>query len=510
MRLKIEVVDITRVRMEPKQEQKQKKMNEVRFILFHHYGVSFSVVWSMRTDFFPIHRNLIARITLSTMRFLASADETGNIKEIVCKRGVDTSKKDGEKPELVQNILQKSDHTNVKNRIVNMTTYQDKWLVSTRLGGFMTIYDMSNSSENPEENYNLVHSYKLPVENGDKPIALITFEESDFVMVAFESSVVFIIYFNGGKFDYKPLSIGIPSRTDNEKLTLNSFVHNPYVRGIFACGGKDNDLQVIKLFDKKKKFTKKDFESRDSWNVKVVFRAENVEPDHLDLEVPIWISDILFFRDAPKKGFKLVTSTRYGHIRKYDTLEDKEPIESYKVSEKPIITLTFANSEQDEIIISDTHTFVARLSLTKVDSKAHRIVSASAGTFFKPSLKVLGKYSEGGNTGAIHGVDIEVTKGVVAFGGLDRYLRVFNINTRALILKVYLGTQISSLNIVDASDGDEESKERKRELQAEEEDEEFWNDLDEKELEEDAESWNNLDGKRLEAPAPIIKKRKRL
>lgn len=426
------------------------------------------------------------------MRFLVSADETGNLKEVICKRGVDTSKKDGEQPDSVENILQTSDLTNVKNRIVNLATFEDKWIVCTRMGGYVDVYDLVTLSEIPEENENLLKSYKLPVESGDKPVSLIKFEDSDFVLAAFESSVVFVIKFNGGKFDLEPISITVPSHTEGKQFTLSSFVHNPYARGIFACGGKENDLQIIKFFDKKKKFAKKDFQNASSWKLKVVFKAENVEPDHLDLEVPIWITGILFCEDAPKKGYKLVTSTRYGHIRKYDTLEETEPVESYKVCDKPIITLTFASKEQDEIFISDTHTFVARFSLTKVDSKAHRIVSASAGTFFKPSLKLLGKYSEGGNTGAIHGVDADLSKNIVVFGGLDRYLRVFDISTRALLLKVYLGTQISSLAILDATDGDEVPDEKKRELEAEEE---FWNDLDNEES---------------EAPAPIIKKKRRL
>lgn len=431
------------------------------------------------------------------MRFFVSSDETGNIKEVICDSGVDTSKKDGAQPELVINILPSSDITNVKNRIVHMATFQEKWIVSTRLGGYVSVYDMYNSSEMPEENYNILHNYKLPLENGDKPVALIKFEKHDYVMVAFESSVVFVIYFNGGKFDVEPISISIPmtqAKENEERPTLTAFVQNQDEPGIFASGGKHNDLQVLKIFDRKKKFTAKDFKSPTKWKVEVLFLAENVEPDHLGIEAPIWISGILFCKDAPKKGYKLVTSTRYGNIRKYDTVEDSEPTGSYKVCDKPIVTLNFATKEQDEIIISDTHTFVARLSLTKVDAKAQRIVSASAGTFYKPSLKLLGKYTEGGNTGAIHGVDVDLSNDIVAFGGLDRYLRVFNVHTRALILKVYLGTQISSLIILDASNATDASKETKRELEANDDDENFWNDLDNEK----------------EASAPIIKKKRRI
>lgn len=428
------------------------------------------------------------------MRLFVSADETGNIKEVVCSRGTDTSKKDGQQPEVVQNLLQPSDLTTVKTRIVDIASFLDKWLISTRLGGYVTVYDLSASSDIPEENYQLLHTYKLPVKSDDKPIALLSFEKFGFIMVACESSsTVYIIYLNGGKFDFEPLPVQIPSRKEGMTLPISAFVKNPYVQGVFACGGKDNDLQVFRMFEKSKKsFKEDDFKNADMWKPKILFQAENVEPDHLDLEVPIWISKILFFEDAPKKGFKLLTATRHGHIRKYDTVEDTEPTESYKVCEKPIISLVFATKEQDEVVIADTHTYVARLSLVKVDAKAYRIVSASAGTFFKPSLKLLGKYSEGGNTGAIHGLDAGLATGVVATGGLDRYLRVFNIATRLLVAKVYLGTQINSLVLLDDTDGDEGDEEKKRNSEEAHEDEEFWDELEEK-----------------DEHAPVIQKKKR-
>ncbi|KAM9916181.1 hypothetical protein OXX59_010182, partial [Metschnikowia pulcherrima] len=208
------------------------------------------------------------------------------------------------------------------------------------------------------------------------------------------------------------------------------------------------------------------------------------------LEVPIWITNILFFKGDSKKKFRLVTATNYGHIRKYDTAEDKEPTDSYKVCDRAIVSLVFGSQAQDNIIITDTHTFVAKMSLTQVDKKAQKIISASAGTFWKPSLKLLGKYSEGGNTGAVYGVDTSLGAGLVAFGGLDRYLRVFDIESRKLVSKVYLGTQISAIKLLDGSDGNEEE-----ENEEEAENDEFWNELDE--------------GKEAESEAPVLKKRKR-
>lgn len=405
------------------------------------------------------------------MRVLASADEIGNVKEIVCARGTDTSQKDGQQPELVQNMLPSGELTTVKTRIARLALFDDRWILAARLGGQLSVYDYNT------EDHELLHSYTLDVEQGDKPIALVNFEEHDFAMVAFESATVFAVYFNNGAFDVAPLRLALPPRQTKDDSSISAFQKNPYVPGIFAYGGNKNDLQIVRLFKKDKTFSAADFAHE--WKVKVVFQAENVEPDHLGLDVPIWITNILFCRDAPKSGYSLVTATRYGHVRKYNTKEDSEPTELYKVCDNAIVTLTFASEAQDEIIITDTHTFVARLSLTEIHKKAQRIVSASAGTFFRPSLKLLGKYSEGGNTGAIHAVD--VLDGVVAFAGLDRYLRVFDVASRKLLAKVYLGTQTASLVLTNGGDG------AKRDA---EEDEDFWNEL--------------------EAPAQIQKKKRKI
>lgn len=405
------------------------------------------------------------------MRFLASADEIGNIKEIYCSRGVDTSKKDGKRPKLVRNFLQSGEHTNVRNRVVEFKQYNHNWLVVTRLGGLVSIYDLASELDQCA----LLHTYVLPVDKGDEPVSLLTFEQHEFMMVAFESGSVFVIRFQKqqqSQFLFTPLHLKLRQELHDLKR-LTAFVANPYSPGVFACGGRNTDLQIIRMFAANKKFKEADFTSVSAWEPKVLFQAENVEPDHLGIECPIWISKILFQKDSKRKGFRLITATRHGHINKYDTVEDTEPIGSYKVIEKPIITLKFATELQEQIIISDTHTFVVRLSLVDVDAKARKIVSASAGTFYRPGLKLLGKYSEGGNTGAINGVDVSMDANIVAFGGLDRYLRVFDISTRKLLSKVYLGTQVSCLEIID----DENGEDTESSLEAKDE-EAFWDNLE--------------------------------
>lgn len=410
------------------------------------------------------------------MRFLVSADETGNVKEVICPFGTDTSQKDASQPELIRSVLEDSDRLTVKSRIRVMKITKDNVLVAARIGGYVDFYDVSDRSS--DDFGKLLRSVELGCGKGAKPIALELNESLGIAMVALESSKLCI--FSTSEADSTPITIILPGRTP-EAMSISAFTSNTKRPGVFAYGGKENDLQVIKLFDEKQ-VKKKGFKFEDArlWKPKVLFKAENVEPDHLGLDVPIWITGILFQKSSESKHFKLVTSSWYGHIRKYDTLSDLEPIASYKICEKPITNLRFATDSEEDIIITDTHTYVAKLSLIKVDAKAVRIVSASAGTFYRPSLKVLGRYSQGGNTGAINSVEHSPVSEIVATGGLDRYLRVFDVKTRNLLAKVYVGTQISSIVFIDDDSQLNSEKETADKVEQQKQEDELWEQLEDK------------------------------
>lgn len=419
------------------------------------------------------------------MRILASADEIGNVKEIICQKGTDTSLKNGQQPTSISVLLQNSEVSSVRHRIFDMVLLKSKRLVALRHGGFVT-FDGIDLDEGAESSSHLL---KLPLEDPeDKPIALLYLQEHNSVLAAFQSGAAYIIKIEENLLNLEPIAIMLPkSKTEKEPSFLSAIVQNPNDLGIFATGGKNSDLIVFRLF------RTKDIENLDlhalDCKPKVLFRAENVEPDHLGLEQPVWIRKILFSKSSTSRHFRLITATHYGQIRIYESKEDAEPIGSYKVNDKPLISLKFAGESEEDIVVSDTHTFVARLSLIQINKKAQKIISASAGIFYKPSLKLLGKFSEGGNTGAIHGVDVNNEESLIACAGLDRYLRVFDVQSRKLLAKVYLGVQVSSVIIVDPTDQSTQSAE----FEAPEEDE----------------FWNNLPRKETVQEEPVIKKRKR-
>ncbi len=72
---------------------------------------------------------------------------------------------------------------------------------------------------------------------------------------------------------------------------------------VVATGGKENDLQLWDL-------------ERASEGVPI-FRAKNVAPDHLQLRVPVWVSD-LCFPSASSSRLVATCNGGGGHVRLYD------------------------------------------------------------------------------------------------------------------------------------------------------------------------------------------------
>ncbi|CAK7891583.1 ribosome biogenesis protein Nsa1p [[Candida] anglica] len=405
------------------------------------------------------------------MKFLTASEDTGSIKEIVCSRGTDTSKQDATQPTSITNICNE-EGASLKTRVLQMEVTGDV-LVASRLGGTLCVYDLNS------ETYDLLHVYTFEgLSKEDKSVSLVEDKKSDVIIVAFESGKVFLVNLNDKKFDLPPISLSLPTNKQISCLTMH-----PTQAGIIACGGKENDAQVIKLYEGtiSHALFKSEKKAAKFFKPVVLFTAKNVKNNHLDLRSPIWIRKILFLDSAKPQGYDFLTVTRYGQLRIYDTTHGKRPIKDYPICDKAILEVGYTSAEQDDIVVTDTHGLLAKFSLTAVDEKAYKTNSASAGKVVKPVAKLLGKYT-GGNTGAIYGLD--VVNDLLASGGLDRYLRVYDVQSREVVAKVYIGTQINEVIILDDEDEVDENEvvEPKRtreqiEEDAEKEEEELWNQL---------------------------------
>ena len=407
-----------------------------------------------------------------SMKVLCSADEIGGIKEVLCGKGTDTSIKDARQPQSVKSIEEAQQSP--KTKILQMVDYKSKYLIVCRLGGHLDIYDLN-------ENYKKRKSIKVPVGQNEKLVSLVTVESLDLILVATEGSKVYIFPLNDIEKELEPVEVCLPG-----DKSISAFVSNPYETGVFAYGGQENDVRIVRLFE-----ADKGPHLNYKTEPEVLFTARNVRNDYLDLRVPIWITGILFLQ-SKSKGYQFITTTRYGQMRLYDTVHGRRPILDRKLCDSPIISLNHGETEE-EIIITDTRNLVCKYSLVRCLEKAFEDPTKSSSHTDKDSEPLtLGKYSAGANTGAIYGVDI--VEDYIATGGLDRYLRIYNLEDRDLLAKVYLGTQVTSVVILEGeSDADGvsnsaqpvEIKKRRRKIHSDqpqnsdESDDELWKQLDE-------------------------------
>lgn len=83
--------------------------------------------------------------------------------------------------------------------------------------------------------------------------------------------------------------------------------------GIIATGGKENALQLWSL---EKKCN--------------IFKAK-YQKDFLELQKPVYISDIVFFPDSQ---YKVAVTNRHGQVWMYDTKAKRAPVIDFEMSSK--------------------------------------------------------------------------------------------------------------------------------------------------------------------------------
>lgn len=369
------------------------------------------------------------------MKVLLAADDSGSLKEVICKRGTDTSVQAATQPESINTVCEGSRQTKIQQFIIFKN-----YLIAARSQGSICFYDLDNE-------YALVKTFeKCSASPKDSFISLL--ESFGLIYACTEAGVVSVINPANLNGEAKHLSVNI-------KAPVSTFISHPLQRGVFAYGGKENDVKIVSLFE-----NVKDEELARNLKEKVLFQAKNVKNDQLDLRVPIWVSKLIFIDATVKRGsWSLIAVTRYGQIRLYNTLHGRKPVSNIKISEKPLVTLA-NTSEPSEVICSDTHTTTLRFNIKKG--------------------LLLGKYK--GAVGSIQALHTFLEGDLLATGGLDRYLRVFDLDSREQVAKVYVGSQISCVQVIEDDEEEEEVQEkqskRKREEESESDVEEMWNQLD--------------------------------
>ncbi|XP_034945753.1 WD repeat-containing protein 74 [Chelonus insularis] len=183
---------------------------------------------------------------------------------------------------------------------------------------------------------------------------------------------------------------------------LHKMKHSSVNKNIIATGGKEHKLQ---LFDLEKKIR--------------IFEEKNVRNDWLELRVPQWVSDIGFLPHSQK----IATCSRYGYIRLYDPALQRRPVINIEIKDQALTTLAIAPKEKHIVVGS------GKGIMNLVDLR-------------KPG-KILNTYK--GFVGGITAIACSKDNPYIVSVGLDRFLRVHDLNTKKLLQKNYLTSRLSCL-----------------------------------------------------------------
>ena len=337
-------------------------------------------------------------------------------------KGTDTSVQTGPQVTSLETFVEQGRDKCVTKMVV-VEHGADRLLCVARKNCVIELYNM-------KDQYELVHSwdnYKTSAKRDDPEI--VGLDNLEGKIVSCNSEGLVVIY-DLTTHQVKELAL--------EKSPLSVFKASPFTAGLFAFGGNNVDLEIIKIDLQEAKLEK-------------VWQAKNVKNDRLDLQVPIWINNLLFL-ESNENHVRLVTVTHFGQIRTYDTLKSRRPQSDTKISLYSIEGLV-AGNQINEIIYSDVHTTTA--------------------TFDYKMQKSLGKFV--GATGAAQDLD-NFSNNLLATGGLDRYLRVFDLETRTTVGKVFVGTQISAVLVLE----DDEDPNEKRKAEDELEQDQLWREIEER------------------------------
>ena len=171
-----------------------------------------------------------------------------------------------------------------------------------------------------------------------------------------------------------------------------------------ATGGKENDLQVWELGE---------------CQATNAFMAKNVKLDELQLRVPVWISDVAFING--QDGRLLSTANRTGHVRLYDTRSDQRRPQADIKWEDEALTALCNTNDTNKVLVGSTK---GNLALFDFRKKA-----------------MVRKYK--GSKGSVRSIAFDETTGYFASVGLDRFIRIFHVDSKSSAGEKYLKSRLN-------------------------------------------------------------------
>eukprot|EP00941_MAST-03F_sp_MAST-3F-sp1_P004443 g4443.t1 len=246
----------------------------------------------------------------------------------------------------------------------------------------------------------------------------------------------------------------------------------------FAVGGKDNIVSLWSLCTSKR-----------LWN------GKNVPHDHLDLPVPVWVTDIQFLKPHGRNKIgalqhQLLTCSSHRHLRLYDCRAQRRPVRSVAFGDCAWKSLAVA-PDQKSFIVADKKGTIEHIDIS--------------------TFKRIGRFK--GCGGSVRALSCHPNKEMIASVGLDRWLRVHDMNNRRCQHKVYMKQRCNALlfsaqceeNEDEESSDEEEVTGIEGKDRRERKEENMWASLDRRTRELRAKFESERKAKRLELEAEFEK-----
>lgn len=228
--------------------------------------------------------------------------------------------------------------------------------------------------------------HEKDLESMNRKVVGIAYNEK--VIVAYEEGEIHFLDDSGTKIE-----------TGDNISRMRSCLKSP---NLIAVGGKErqNNLKVY-----------------DTNTQQQVFNSKNVPHDNLQLEVPVWDSDLCFITPDT-----LATCSRYGYIRYFDTKTQRRPVFEYKDDKDRAFN---SMAEHNGIIYASTTT----------------------GGLFAFDTKMLKRplHTYKGATGAIMSIAVDESGKYVFTTSLDRYVRVNAAEKTNLVYQCYVKSKGSQI-----------------------------------------------------------------
>ncbi|KAL7274945.1 Ribosome biogenesis protein nsa1 (NOP7-associated protein 1) [Rhizina undulata] len=401
---------------------------------------------------------------------LVVGDDVGQVKVIETRHGIDTSLQSSARPKIVS-YIEPDRNAAVQGVCVVRFRGREGMVAVASKGGLIRILDPTASPFAGEEQV-ILFSHRIPGVAEDEDVTAFSCEGPVLYAGTKSGAVQFLdlrreergdAWLRNAKFE-GPVSAVRILLSEDENAVLPAAV---------AVGGERRDLEVYEPV------TEPDSEK---WIP--VWKAKNVKPNKLGLEVPIWVRSILFLPSPasssnpttnrnPRRGrnqetaaagsgriYRLVAASHYSHLRIYDTAVSRRPVFTSVLEPKnptAVLYLHFHPDSERGIVDkltdgrdpADTARTVQDLQFVYTD------MVGMFGIYSTKQRRSLGIFK--GSTGAVLSVATTThtddgKRALVAGVGFDRYLRVYDPESREVLSKVYIKSKGTCVGILDSED----------------------------------------------------------